>query len=142
MIGLLIVTHGNFGQALLNSAELITGRISGVEVLAIDNSLTMEEIVNKLEKIVDSLDQGKGVMILTDMFGGTPTTLSLSLLGKQKKIEVVTGVNLPMLIKAASLDRDKNQLTEIAQELKQAGIQSIKVAGEILGKKINVGTHR
>jgi len=141
MIGILIVTHGNFGQAILKSTELIVGPIPQVDVLAIDNTQTMEEIVEQLEKYVDRLDQGKGVLILTDMFGGTPTTLSLSLLGKQKKVEVITGLNLPMLIKTATADRTR-ELAEIAKEVKQAGIQSIKVAGEILEKKLDVGTHR
>jgi mannose PTS system EIIA component len=130
MIGLLIVTHCDLGKEFLNAAEFIVGRLEAVEVIAVDQASDSEEIRKEIEVKVAKLNKGDGVLILTDMFGGTPSNLSLSFL-KEKMIEVLTGVNLPMVIAIAQnrQDMDLNQLAEKAQE---AGKMSISLAGNLL----------
>ncbi|KUJ96006.1 MAG: mannose system component [Desulfonauticus sp.] len=135
MIGLLVVTHGKFGEELIKAAQMILGDFSGCKWVCVDNQKSMDKILEEIEQKATEVNEGKGVLILTDMFGGTPTNLSLSLLGKREDIEVVTGVNLPMLIKAVN-EREK-ELRELALTLKSTAKQSIKVAGEILKKPLN-----
>lgn len=130
--GILLVTHGEFGQALLAAAEIIVGQQAGVQAVSVLASHGVEEIIVELKASLGRLDVGKGVLILTDLFGGTPTTLSLSLL-KGGNIEVVSGVNLPMLLK--SLQGRELPLAELAQQAKEAGQKGIVVPGEMLRKK-------
>lgn len=99
-VGVLVVTHGEFGAALLSAAQMTPGEQFGCEAVSVIVTRGVEEIVADLKAASVRLDSGLGVMILTDLFGGTPTTLSLSLL-KGGNVEVVSGVNLPMLIKVA-----------------------------------------
>ncbi|SDN22628.1 PTS system, mannose-specific IIA component [Desulfonauticus submarinus] len=135
MVGFVIVTHGKFGDGLLNAAEMIVGDIPHCTVISVDAKRPIEQILKEIEQSVKLTDNGDGVLVFTDMFGGTPTTLSLSLLGKKSNLEVITGVNLPILIKAAT---SRNlSLLELASELKKAGRQGIKVAGEILKNPVN-----
>lgn len=133
MIGIILVTHGNFGQSLLSAASMIMGDDEKCHSLGVDVSRPMKDIIEELKGKVSELDSGSGVLILTDMFGGTPTNISLSLLSPGK-IEVITGVNLPMLLKA--LGGRTKKLEDLAQEIKGAGKQGILVAGEVLKRKI------
>lgn len=133
MIGIILVTHGNFGESLLNAASMIMGDDENCCALDVDVSRPMNEIIEELKKRVKELDSGSGVIILTDMFGGTPTNISLSLL-TQGQTEVITGVNLPMLLKTFS-GRNK-KINDLAQEIKSAGKQGILVAGDVLKRKI------
>ncbi|MFN2266637.1 MAG: PTS sugar transporter subunit IIA [Desulfonatronovibrio sp.] len=133
MIGIILVTHGNFGESLLNAASMIMGDDENCYALGVDVSKPMNEIIEELKKKVKELDTGSGVIILTDMFGGTPTNISLSLL-TQGQTEVITGVNLPMLLKTFS-GRNK-KISDLAQEIKSAGKQGILVAGDVLKRKI------
>ena len=98
MIGVLIITHGNLGNELIKASELIKGRLEGVLHVSVDQSKGVEEIKKEISTSIKKLDRGQGVLILTDLFGGTPSNISLSFL-KEGKLEVVTGVNLPMLLK-------------------------------------------
>ncbi len=101
--------------------------------IGVDVSKPMQEIIDQLKKKVKEMDTGRGVVVLTDMFGGTPTNISLSLLN-HGHIEVITGVNLPMLLKAMST---RNQeLEDMAQEIKAAGKQGILVAGDVLKRQV------
>jgi len=132
-VGVVIVTHTDYGVHLLKAAEMIIGpqenvRAVGVEV-GVDTAMTAE----LLDAAIAAVEQGGGVMILTDMFGGTPTNLSLSLFAKHR-VEVVTGVNLPMLIKVLSTRAKALEL--LAADAKSAGLQGIVVAGEVLRKKV------
>ncbi|MFP4237402.1 MAG: PTS sugar transporter subunit IIA [Desulfonatronovibrio sp.] len=129
MLGIILVTHGNFGESLLDAATMILGQNENCTALGIDVSRPMNEIIDELQKTVKKMDTGHGVLILTDMFGGTPTNISLSLLS-HAQTEVITGVNLPMVLKALG-GRDKN-LEQLAQEIKTAGKQGILVAGDVL----------
>lgn len=138
MIGIILVTHGNFGESLLRAAVTIMGEEEGCLALEVDISRPMHEIIEELQKKVREMDTGSGVLILTDMFGGTPTNISLSLLSLGG-IEVITGVNLPMVLKALS-GRNK-KLQDLAQEIKAAGKQGILVAGDVL-KRPAPGTQK
>ena len=130
MIGLLIVTHCDLGKGLLNAAEFIVGRLEAAESVSIDQSSDTEEIMNKIRDKISILNKGNGVLILTDMFGGTPSNISLSFL-KEEKVEVLTGVNLPMVISIAN-NRSSLGLTELAEKAQEAGRLSISQAGKLL----------
>lgn len=135
-VGVLLVTHADFGRELLQAAELILGPLEHCLGLTVDISIPMEQMIETIRTSVKRLNQGAGVIILTDMFGGTPSNLSLSLLGSEK-VEVVTGVNLPMLLKI--LGSRTTSLNQLAADAKAAGKSGIIVAGEILRRKVSEG---
>ncbi len=130
MIGLLIVTHCDLGKEFLNAAEFIVGRMDAVEAVSITQVSESEETRKMIEEKIDALDNGQGVLILTDMFGGTPSNISLSFL-KEKMVEVLTGVNLPMIISVAQ-NRSDLTLSELAEKAQEAGKMSISLAGKLL----------
>jgi len=132
-VGVVIVTHTDYGDRLLKAAEMIIGPQEHTRTVSVEVGVDTVETVKELEAAIKAVEQGGGVIIITDMFGGTPTNLSLSLIG-QHHIEVVTGVNLPMLIKILST-RTK-PLDMLAADAKTAGVQGIVVAGEILRKRV------
>jgi PTS system mannose-specific IIA component len=134
MIGVLIVTHLDFGQKLLETAEGIVGKQSGCLALSLDAGHNMETVLADIKQGLEQLDNGQGVLVLTDMFGGTPSNVSLSLLGTGK-LEVITGANLPMLLKIFN-GRSSTSLEDLAMDAKSAGRQGILVAGEVLKRKI------
>lgn len=131
--GVLVVTHADYGKALLDAAWFIMGTQPNVASIGVDATSEVEATVAAIRQRLKELDTGGGVLILTDMFGGTPTNLSLSLLSSGT-LEVITGVNLPMLLKVLQ-NRDKRP-QELATLAKNAGMQGIVVAGEVLRKKI------
>jgi PTS system mannose-specific IIA component len=133
MIGVLITTHGNLGSELIKAAELIRGSLKGIVHVAIDQTKGVEDLKKEISMAIKKLDQGRGVLILTDLFGGTPSNISLSFL-KEGKVEVITGVNLPMLLKLPDI-RESMVLKEFAQVIKEYGIKNISLASEILSKK-------
>jgi PTS system mannose-specific IIA component len=130
MIGLLIVTHCDLGKELLNAAEFIVGKIEAVDTIAITETSGTDLLRKKIEAKVGALDKGDGVLILTDMFGGTPSNLSLSFL-KEGKIEVLTGVNLPMII-AIVQNRPNFKVTALAEKAQEAGKMGISLASKLL----------
>ncbi len=136
MAGVVLVTHGNFGQYLLQAARSIVGEDTRARFIGVDVSRPMDDILEELRQAVGNTDTDEGVLVLTDMFGGTPTNISLSLLGSEK-LEVITGVNLPMLIKA--LEIEDKPLEELSSEVKSAGKQGILVAGEVLNRPVKGG---
>ncbi|BBO66532.1 PTS sugar transporter [Desulfosarcina alkanivorans] len=131
MIGVLVVTHCRLGDALLEAADFILGERPEAMIAV---SIDLNENADKLrKKIADSMKQLKsddGVLILTDMFGGTPSNLSYSFL-EEGRIEVISGVNLPILIRAASA-RKNQSLSELAANLEAFGKKSISLASAIL----------
>ena len=133
-VGVVIVTHTDYGDKLLKAAEMIIGPQENARTVSVDVGVDTVETVKVLERSIKEVEQGGGVIIVTDMFGGTPTNLSLSLIG-QHRIEVVTGVNLPMLIKILSTRTKALEL--LAADAKTAGVQGIVVAGEILRKRVS-----
>jgi PTS system mannose-specific IIA component len=132
MIGILIVTHGQLGEALIEAAELIVGnRPAAMESVSIDLSENAEKLRGKISQGIKKVEDREGILILTDMFGGTPSNLSYSFL-EEGRIEVLSGVNLPVVIQAASL-RDKDmKLDELAANLEVFGKKSISLASGIL----------
>ena len=130
MIGLLIVTHCDLGKELLNAAEFIVGSIEAVDTFSITQTVDSEKLRKTLEGKLSALNKGRGVLVLTDMFGGTPSNLSLSFL-KEGKVEVLTGVNLPMIIAFVQYRSNLN-LKELAQKAQEAGKLGISVAGKLL----------
>ncbi len=130
MIGLLIVTHCDLGKEFLNAAEFIVGKMDNADVVSINQTSDSEKILKSIEKKIKALNKGKGVIILTDMFGGTPSNLSLSFL-KEDMVEVITGVNLPMVISIAHNRNDTN-LADLAEKAREAGKMSISLAGHLI----------
>ncbi|TVM18327.1 PTS sugar transporter subunit IIA [Oceanidesulfovibrio indonesiensis] len=131
--GVVVVTHAGYGASLIEAAEFILGKQSHCAFVSVDGTRAVEDTRNEIQEAVAQCDTGNGVIILTDMFGGTPTNLSLSLLGAQH-LEVVTGVNLPMLLKV--LGSRSKAPSDLAIDAKAAGSQGIVVAGEILRSKV------
>jgi len=131
MIGIVIVTHSQLGEALIDAAAFILGgKPEGTVAVSIDLKENAEVLRDKIEKAIKKVRQDQGVLILTDMFGGTPSNLSYSFL-EEGKIEVLSGVNLPMLIKANSARQEK-RLSELAVTLEAFGKRSITLASGIL----------
>lgn len=131
MIGIVIVTHGLLGQEILKTAEFIVGGLDGCATVSIDGSKGPEALRQIIGEAIRNADRGSGVLVLTDMFGGTPSNISLAFL-EPGRVEVLTGANLPMLIKAIQL-REKPGLAEAAQTIGEYSRKSITVAGELLG---------
>jgi len=131
MIGLVLVAHAGIAQEFLAAAEMIMGKIEGVEAVSIKPDDQVDLIRDAIAGAIKKVDSD-GVIIMTDMFGGTPSNMSLSFL-QENHIEVLTGINLPMMIKVVA-DRSKFGVGELAEKLKLCGRESIIVAGEYLKK--------
>ncbi len=132
MIGIVVVTHGRLAEELVNAARAIVGEIAGIAAVSIGWTDDPSAANAAIEKALAEVGGGEsGVLILTDMFGGTPTNLSLSYLSP--RVEIVTGVNLPMLIKLTSLR--EGDLREVARVVHDQGKGAIYVASEFLEKK-------
>jgi len=131
MIGIVIVTHCQLGDALIGAAEFIIGnRPDSLESVSIDLNENAEKLRDKISQGIKKVEGQEGVLILTDMFGGTPSNLSYSFL-EEGRIEVLSGVNLPILIQAASM-RKKMKLDELAANVESFGKKSISLASGIL----------
>ena len=132
MIGIVIVTHGRLGEALIEAAEFIIGnRLEAIESVSIDLSVNAEKLRAKIAQGIKKVDGQQGTLILTDMFGGTPSNLSYSFL-EEGHIEVLSGVNLPVLLQGANLRAKDMPLGELAAELEIFGKKSISLASGIL----------
>lgn len=131
MIGILLVTHPQLGQALIDTAEFILGkRPEAVQALSIDINQNAEDLRRKITSSIKAVDGDQGVLIMTDMFGGTPSNMSYSLL-EEGRVEVISGANLPMLIRAVNY-REKKPLVELVQDLEIFGKKSISLASGLL----------
>jgi len=132
MIPVLILTHGNLASELLQAAQTIDPNLSGhAAAMPLPWDVDSDEASRSLKRRLRELDQGEGTLVLTDMFGGTATNLALPFL-EPEKVEIVTGVNLPMLVKLGSLQGRSMSLEELATGLTAAGQKSIRVASEFL----------
>lgn len=132
MIGIIIVTHGNLALELKSAMEHILGIQKNIEIISIKPDDDLEIKKSALEESIKKVDEENGVIILTDMFGGAPSNLAISLL-KIGKVEIISGVNLPMLIKLIGL-RDSNDLQKVATESKESAQKYISIASEILSE--------
>jgi len=135
MIGGLIVSHGRLAIELLNAAETIVGEIHGVTAVSLGWHDDMDTAASMVKNALERLKTPEGVLILTDMFGGTPTNIASTFLG-QENVEVITGVNLPMLIKLSQAQGDASlDLPTVARLVHESGQNSIYRASELLAKK-------
>jgi PTS system mannose-specific IIA component len=129
MIGVVVVTHGQLATELLNAAETIVGDLPRFAAVSIGWHEDTEDARSEIEQAIARVTQDRGVLILTDMFGGTPSNLAMTFLGDH--VEVITGVNLPMLIKLADLGERADLLTA-AREMREQGRAAIWVASDLL----------
>jgi mannose PTS system EIIA component len=130
MIGALVVTHGHLGQELVAAAEMIVGEISHIRAVSIGWHDDVNDARKDIEQRIAEVESGKGVLILTDMFGGTPSNIALSF-HEPGKLDVVTGVNLPMIIKIAS-QKEGDTLESLARIVRDQGRSSISMASDFL----------
>ena len=131
MIGILVVTHSRLGEALLEAAEFILGsRPQGAVSVSIDLNQNVDRLREKVAAGIKKVNQNQGVLILTDMFGGTPSNISYSFL-EEGRVEVLSGVNLPVLVQALD-HRGKLAISELAASLEAFGRKSITLASSIL----------
>lgn len=133
MIGGIIVSHGKLGEELLNALTIILGEAPNIEAISIGWYDDVEESKRKINQRLKRVDQKSGVVIFTDMFGGTPSNLSFAF-QKDDHVEIITGVNLPMLIKFVSLQRS-NSLKDVARKVVEQGKRNIHLASALLGSK-------
>lgn len=129
MVGILIVSHGRLAEALISSVQSLVGDLKGIRGVSIWPKDTKENIKDRIRKSMEEVDDGNGVVILTDILGGTPTNLTLSYL-QEDTVEVVTGVNMPMLLTISSY-RDGRSLREVGKLAKESGRRSIILAKEV-----------
>jgi mannose PTS system EIIA component len=135
MIGILLVTHGKLAEELRTAALTIQPGLERIVAVALEWSETGEDASEKIRRGLEQADEGDGAVILTDMFGGTPTNLTLPFLRKDR-VEIVTGVNLPMVLKCASLQRSGRPVTEVAHAARDRGQRSIYVASDLLAEEL------
>ena len=135
MIGVVIVTHCRLAEELIAAARLVVGEeLKQFQPVAIGPSEGTEDIREKIIGAIRKVDEGQGVLILTDMYGGTPSNISLSFL-EERKIEVITGVNLPMLLKLATHHNDMD-LEKLAVFITDYGQRNINLASDVLKKRV------
>jgi PTS system mannose-specific IIA component len=130
MIGMVLVTHGRLAEEFIAALEHIVGKQKSVRAVCIGADDDMEKRRKDILDSVAAVDEGQGVVVLTDMFGGTPSNLAISIMDKAK-VEVIAGINLPMLIKLASL-RDKGALKKAVDAAQEAGRKYINVPAALL----------
>ena len=131
MVGVVLATHGGLGEALIGAMEMILGAQPRVGALSLQLADRLEDATARLQAALAAADEGDGVLVLTDMLGGTPSNICLSLLGGPRPVEVVSGASLPMLLKAAQARRESD-LRETAAQVKKVGRAAIIVASEVL----------
>ena len=132
MIGILLVTHGRLADELVSALEHVVGEQEKIATVCIGPEDDMEKRRAEILESIIKTDDGGGVILLTDMFGGTPSNLAISVMDKAN-VEVIAGVNLPMLIKLASV-RTNNSINEAAQAAQDAGRKYINIASQLLSK--------
>lgn len=131
MIGIVIAAHGHLARELASTAEQIVGPLPHVESCSVEPGSSVEELRAHLREAVARVDDGDGVLVLADLLGGSPCTQSL-MLCQEGKVEVLTGVNLPMLLKASSLRLAMPKLHELASTLAQYGQRNITLASDLV----------
>ena len=132
MIGVVVVTHGGLAEEFVAATEHVVGPQSALKAICIGADDDMEQRREEIIATVQQCDTGAGVIIFTDMFGGTPSNLAISVMSKAR-VEVIAGVNLPMLIKAAEVRRQRS-LAEVAEAVQEAGRKYISIASAVLQK--------
>lgn len=135
MVGVVVIAHGKLAEELISVVKFVTGGESVVKMenVSLEPNKEFEKFTQEIKKAVKKVDGGDGVLIVTDMFGGTPSNVSLTFL-EGKKVEVISGVNLPMLLKLATLSAKVN-LDEAVKIAESAGRDNIIVASKLLQKR-------
>jgi PTS system mannose-specific IIA component len=131
LIGALIVTHGRLANELLGAAERIEANLRGIEAVSLEWNDTVDEAREKIRLALDRIGKDRGVIIFTDMFGGTPSNISLSFL-ERGRVEIVTGVNLPMIVKFATMQQESKDVATLAHVISEKGSKAIRVASDLL----------
>ena len=129
MIGVVIATHGRLAEEMLRTAETVVGAIEQARAVAVDPAV--QDMRAAIKEAIKGVDTGDGVLLLTDLLGGSPTNLCLSFL-EERKVEVVTGVNLPMLLKLGQLRAGSKPIVQLAAELVESGQRAIGHASGML----------
>jgi mannose PTS system EIIA component len=130
-IGVVVVTHGQLANELVNAAEMIAGELPRFEAVALGWHDDPNAAKDQIAAAIGRVGGAGGVLILTDMFGGTPSNLGITFL-EDDAVEVVTGVNLPMLVKLASLDRSQASLLGVARQVREHAREAIRVASDLM----------
>ena len=130
MIGAVIIAHGSLASGLLEAAEAITGNNEEISLVSVGPDVTSDEVRERLENAVKDANSGDGVIVFTDMFGGTPTNIALSFLS-DGEVEILTGVNLPIIIKFLH-HREEGDVSGLVGLLRTSGHESIASASEML----------
>jgi PTS system mannose-specific IIA component len=138
LIGALIVTHGKLANELLYAAQRIETNVGVIEAVPLEWTDTVDEAREKIRQALDRIGTDNGVIIFTDMFGGTPSNISLSFLEKDR-VEIVTGVNLPMIVKFATMQQDAKDLASLAHIISEKGSKAIRVASDFLAVERRAG---
>ena len=138
MIGALIVTHGNLAHELLKAAQQIEADVAGIEAVPLEWSDSVDDAREKIRVAVEALAHKNGIIIFTDMFGGTPSNLSLSFL-EEGRVEIVTGVNLPMIVKFAMVKEESKDVSTLAHIISEKGSKAIRVASDLLAADRRAG---
>ncbi len=139
MIGALIVTHGKLAYELLNAAQKIEANVGVMmEAVPLEWTDTVDEAREKIRQALDRIGEAEGVIIFTDMFGGTPSNISLSFLEKGR-VEIITGVNLPMVVKFATMQREAKDVSTLAHVIVEKGSKAIRVASDLLSAERRAG---
>jgi len=129
MVGMLIVTHGRLGEGLLDAMQMIAGPQEKVDFVSLKEGDSIDELKDKILNAVKTLDDGNGVLVFVDMFGASPSNAAAYLVNEN--VEVITGVNLPMLLEIASF-RESSSLQELAANAMTAGVESVKNLTQLL----------
>ncbi|MGA1795030.1 MAG: PTS sugar transporter subunit IIA [bacterium] len=135
MIGVVIVAHGQLAHAFKEATEMIMGTQGNFIAVSVGAQEKVDYASRKLKEAIAKVDEGSGVLILTDMFGGTPSNLSLSFLD-ENRVEVLTGVNLPILLKLMSLRNETEDLDVLKEALCRYGREKIIAAGDLLNRRL------
>ena len=137
IIGVIVTSHCRLAEEMLAAAEMIVGPLQNCKAVCFKPAQPVDELIKLMGNAIKEMDQGKGVLILTDLFGGTPANISLSFQGP--RVEVVCGMNLPMLIKLAGC-RNGYSLSETASMVKEYGRRHISLASEVLSRSAKMAS--
>jgi mannose PTS system EIIA component len=140
MVGLVVASHGRLADELVATAEQIVGKLASVATVSIEPGASPASIREKMRAVVDSVDSGDGVIVMADLFGGTPCKESL-MLCRHCNLEVLAGVNLPMLIKANSLRDEAMSLADLAHALAQHAQKNITCASDLIREHVTTRSH-
>lgn len=123
MVGVLIATHGGFAEGILNAVELIAGKQEGVKTIGLFHGDGIDEFSDKVQTAYEELDDGDGVLVFVDIFGGSPSNAVMKLISQKPEVKAIAGLNMPMLVEAF-LTREGSTVEELCDRCKQAGVQN------------------